>query len=200
MILKKMISRYCLVKRIMSRHHSFSKIVLYSLLIAVITFPLFFLSEQICLSKGKIPIVTPSTITLFAKTGFDNHGRQWTCSAAHEAYIKDGILYISSDGSDRSILLITAPGEYADEKKIIISGQKNLVVEFDKPIEKHVVFEFEVIMEVANKLEEFEQTIDCFDKSRITVPLSPRGRTLHYLLIRIKSEKATLGIKSIFLE
>jgi len=176
------------------------KFAMYNLMVAVIALFFITFSGQICLSKGKMPLLIPSTITRFERTGFYNDGRQWNFSAMLESNIKDEILFIRTDGSDRTILLYTAPGEYDDDKKIIISGQKNLVIELDKPIMKRVVFEVEVIMDVGNKLEIFDHTIDCFNKSTIIVQLSPKGRTIHHLIVVIKGEKATVGIKSIFFE
>jgi hypothetical protein len=188
-----------LIKQIMVGKAKY-KIAINNLLFAVIAFMFIFLSGQKCLSNDRKILLMPLKITRFERNGFYNDGRQWNYSAMLESYIKDGIFFIRTDGSDRTILLYTAPGEYKDEKKINITGQKHLVIKFDEPIKKHVVLKVEIMMDVQNELQIFEHIIDCLNKSSIRVPLAPEGRTIHHLNIVITGEKTTFGIESIYME
>ncbi len=176
------------------------KIIRFNLLITAIAFMFIVSSGQMCLSNEIKPLLVPSAIQRFVKTGFYYDGRQWSCSALLGAYIKNGILFLSSDCCNRSLTIVTAPGEYNDEKKIYVLNKKYLGIKFDKPINKHVVFVVNIMMEIKNEYKIFEHTIDCFNKSMIKIPLSSEGKAIHRLLIEIKGEEATIGIKSIFLE
>lgn len=170
------------------------------IMFAMVAFILASFSGQNCFSNSKMYLLIPQKITNFDKTGFYNDGREWNSSQQLGSFIKDGILFLSSDGSNRDLMLFTAPGEYNNEKKINIKGQKYFVLEFDTPIKNHIVLNVNIMMEVKKELPILEHTIDCFNKSLIKVSLNPDGKTIHHLAIIVKGEKGTIGIKSIYLE
>ena len=150
--------------------------------------------------KNKVLLLSPSSITKLTKTNFYNLGRNWYIHSLSNNYIENNILYLSIDGHVKSMLLSTAPGEFKNENKIVLSKQNNLIIEFDKTIAINLFINVKLTMYNGSELINYDFSIDFINKSIIFIPIPNNCKTIHQLTLEIECTKYNLGLKSIYIE